>query len=69
MKESLRPGTDSPETLHTGTFSKGAEVQRGTDVSSDDASSEYSLKQAGVKRIEAISKSWTTLSLVMAYVS
>lgn len=33
------------------------------------SSSETGEKQAGVKRIEAISKSWTTASLVIAYVT
>jgi SP family sugar:H+ symporter-like MFS transporter len=34
---------------------------------SDDASSDHSV-QAGVKRIEAVSKAWTKTSLIVAYV-
>lgn len=33
----------------------------------DETSSVGSEKQAGVKRIEAVSKSWTLLSLIVAY--
>jgi hypothetical protein len=35
---------------------------------SDDASSKHSI-QAGVKRIEAVSKAWTKTSLIVAYVT
>lgn len=36
---------------------------------SDDTASEFSEKQAGVKRIEAVSKAWTKTSLIIAYVT
>lgn len=52
------------------TFNKDAELHRDAYSSDEhDATSENGVKQAGVKRIEAISKSWTTISLVAAYVS
>lgn len=35
----------------------------------NDTDSEFSVKQAGVKRIEAVSKSWTKTSLIIAYVT
>jgi hypothetical protein len=34
-----------------------------------DTASEYSDKQVGVRRIEAVSKSWTKTSLIIAYVT
>ncbi|KAJ4376037.1 hypothetical protein N0V83_001317 [Neocucurbitaria cava] len=36
---------------------------------SEDTASEFSEKQAGVKRIEAVSKAWTKTSLIIAYVT
>lgn len=70
MKDSLRP-EDGP--VHNGTpdaFGKDAELHRDTYLSDEnDTASETSEKQAGVKRIEAISKSWTTTSLIIAYVT
>jgi hypothetical protein len=69
MKDSLGPSTgDANHSGTTDNFSKDAELHRDA-YSSDDTPSENSDKQAGVKRIEAISKSWTTVSLVVAYVS
>jgi SP family sugar:H+ symporter-like MFS transporter len=51
-------------------FGKDAGPDRDTYSSDDhDAASETSEKQAGVKRIEAVSKSWTKMSLVIAYVT
>jgi SP family sugar:H+ symporter-like MFS transporter len=52
-------------------FGKDRDTPRDTDVSSDglDSASEKSEKQAGVKRIEAVSKSWTKSSLIIAYVT
>lgn len=47
------------------TFGKDAEPDR--ELSSSDDVSETSEKQAGVKRIEAVSKSWTKTSLIIAY--
>jgi hypothetical protein len=35
----------------------------------DDSASELSEKQAGVKRIEGVSKAWTKTSLIIAYVA
>lgn len=35
----------------------------------NDTDSDFSVKQAGVKRIEAVSKSWTKTSLIIAYVT
>lgn len=69
MKDSLGP--NNGDANHSGTtdnFSKDAELHRDAS-STDGTTSENSEKQAGVKRIEAISKSWTTVSLVVAYVS
>lgn len=55
----------SPET-----FGKEGEVPRERDESDgNDTASEFSEKQAGVKRIEAVSKSWTKTSLIIAYVT
>ncbi|OAK95394.1 siderophore iron transporter mirC, partial [Phaeosphaeriaceae sp. SRC1lsM3a] len=55
----------SPET-----FGKEGEVPRERDESDgNDTASEFSDKQAGVKRIEAVSKSWTKTSLIIAYVT
>jgi hypothetical protein len=69
MKDSLGPNIgDANHSGTTDNFSKDAELQRDA-YSSDDTTSDNSEKQAGVKRIEAISKSWTTVSLVVAYVS
>jgi SP family sugar:H+ symporter-like MFS transporter len=61
----MRAGGGTPNT-----FGKDAEPDRDT-YSSDghETASETSEKQAGVKRIEAVSKSWTTTSLVIAYVT
>lgn len=71
MKDSLGPDNGDPN--HSGTmdsFNKDAELHRDAYSSDEhDATSENGVKQAGVKRIEAISKSWTTISLVAAYVS
>jgi SP family sugar:H+ symporter-like MFS transporter len=67
MRDSLRPDNGDPN--HNGTtdaFGKDAELHRDT---YSDTASESSDKQAGVKRIEAISKSWTKTSLIIAYVA
>lgn len=73
MRLSMR--RDNGEAAHdNGTlesFGKDQDTPRDTDVSSDalDSASEISEKQAGVKRIEAVSKSWTKSSLIIAYVT
>jgi SP family sugar:H+ symporter-like MFS transporter len=61
----MRPDEATPNS-----FGKDAEQERDV-YSSDghDTASETSEKQAGVKRIEAVSKSWTKMSLVIAYVT
>ena len=53
-------------------FGKDREASRdnhANDAYVSDAASETSEKQAGVKRIEAVSKSWTWTSLIIAYVT
>jgi SP family sugar:H+ symporter-like MFS transporter len=73
MRLSMR--RDNGEVAHDNTtpesFGKDRDTPRDTDVSSDvlDSASETSEKQAGVKRIEAVSKSWTKTSLIIAYVT
>jgi SP family sugar:H+ symporter-like MFS transporter len=67
----MRPGNgEAPNNGATNTFGKDAEISRDT-YSSDghDTTSETSEKQAGVKRIEAVSKNWTKTSLIIAYVT
>jgi len=72
MRHSLRQDNGDPgHNRTTDTFGKDADVPRDT-YSSDngyDTASEISEKQAGVKRIEAVSKSWTKTSLIIAYVT
>lgn len=65
--------SETGDAVHTGTpdtFGKDTAIDRDA-YSSDanDTASEMSEKQAGVKRIEAISKSWTKVSLFVAYVT
>jgi SP family sugar:H+ symporter-like MFS transporter len=73
MRLSMR--RDNGEAAHDNgtaeTFGKDRDTPRDTDMSSDalDSASEISEKQAGVKRIEAVSKSWTKSSLIIAYVT
>lgn len=61
-------GVVRPEPEH-GHFGKDAEYNR--DLSSDgyDSASVNPEAQAGVKRIEAVSKAWTKTSLIIAYVT
>jgi SP family sugar:H+ symporter-like MFS transporter len=67
MRESLRPDNGDPNLSGTtAAFGKDTELHRDT---YSDTASETSEKQAGVKRIEAISKSWTKISLIVAYVA
>jgi hypothetical protein len=71
MRKSMRPddGVLHNETDRSGTFGKDAESNRERSLSDDDVSTQDHFTQAGVKRIEAVSKSWTTLSLVIAYIA
>jgi hypothetical protein len=75
MRHSLRskhPGGEHVATSSHGTtpesFGKEGEHQR-DGMHEDDGASVLSEKQAGVKRIEAVSKSWTRTSLIVAYVT
>ena len=73
MRHSLRLGeaTSPTDVVHNetdrGNFGKDVEYNR-EQSPSDDTSSEHSA-QAGVKRIEAVSKAWTKTSLIVAYVT
>ncbi|KAI4918870.1 hypothetical protein J4E85_009658 [Alternaria conjuncta] len=73
MRHSLRPGeaTSPTDVVHNetdrGNFGKDIDYNRERSPS-DDTSSEHSA-QAGVKRIEAVSKAWTKTSLIIAYVT
>jgi hypothetical protein len=72
MRHTLRPDRAEKHNTTPESFSKDAAVVPDTyanDAPLSDSGSETGEKQAGVKRIEAISKSWTTVSLVVAYVS
>lgn len=66
MSETMRD-TDSSERAHSGN-EKTYDVD-GPDSRSSQESDQSKDAQAGVKRIEAVSKSWTTTSLVIAYVT
>jgi SP family sugar:H+ symporter-like MFS transporter len=67
MRQSTRPdeGVLHSET-DRGNFGKDIDYDHEHSLS-DDASSDHSA-QAGVKRIEAVSKAWTKTSLIVAYV-
>ncbi|RII22881.1 hypothetical protein CUC08_Gglean013320 [Alternaria sp. MG1] len=73
MRNSMRPNEALPQTgiLHNetdrGNFGKDVDYNRERSLS-DDTSSEHSA-QAGVKRIEAVSKAWTKTSIIIAYVT
>ncbi|KAF2818673.1 MFS general substrate transporter [Ophiobolus disseminans] len=70
MRNSSRPDNGNPIQDGTlDTFGKDTEHDRDTSSDGHDTASQTSDKQAGVKRIEAISKSWTTTSLIIAYVA
>jgi len=68
MMNTMRP-SDEPGKFDAtpDSIAKNPELYR--DAYSNDAISESSGKQAGVKRIEAVSKTWTRSSLVIAYVT
>ena len=51
------------------TFGKEAEYDRDLPSDGNDSASINSEAQAGVKRIEAVSKAWTKTSLIIAYVT
>lgn len=52
------------------TYAKDAEPDHDHSLNNDsDSASDYSEAQAGVKRIEAVSKAWTKTSLIVAYVT
>jgi hypothetical protein len=64
---------DNGGAVHNATpdaLGKDADLNRDVYPSSvDDSASELSEKQAGVKRIEGVSKAWTKTSLIIAYVA
>jgi hypothetical protein len=66
MGEAMRD-TDSSERTHSGN-EKTYDVDVPDSRSSEESDNNEDA-QAGVKRIEAVSKSWTTTSLVIAYVT
>ncbi|KNG45440.1 mfs general substrate transporter [Stemphylium lycopersici] len=74
MRESMRPDGDLPH--HTGVPHNetdrpefGKDVDYNHDGSSNDENPGDLYAQAGVKRIEAVSKAWTKTSLIIAYAS
>jgi hypothetical protein len=73
MRHSMRPDEAVPQTgiLHNetdrGGFGKDFDYNRERSLS-DDTPSEHTA-QAGVRRIEAVSKAWTKTSLIIAYVT
>jgi hypothetical protein len=73
MRHSTRADEAMPHTgiLHNetdrGNFGKDVDYNRERSLN-DDTSSEHSA-QAGVRRIEAVSKAWTKTSLIVAYVT
>jgi SP family sugar:H+ symporter-like MFS transporter len=68
MRHSVRPdeGVLHNET-DRGNFGKDVDYNPDRSLS-DDASNDHSA-QAGVKRIEAVSKAWTKTSIIVAYVT
>jgi SP family sugar:H+ symporter-like MFS transporter len=68
MKHTLRPADGLGNNGSTpDSIAKHPELNR--NAYSSDSASEISEKQAGVKRIEAVSKTWTKSSLIIAYVT
>jgi SP family sugar:H+ symporter-like MFS transporter len=68
MRHSLRPDDGVvPNKTERADFGKSVDYDQERSLS-DDASSDHSA-QAGVKRIEAVSKAWTKTSLIVAYVT
>lgn len=67
----MRPddGVMHNETDRHGNFGKEADFNRERSPSDDYDTASEELAQAGVKRIEAVSKAWTTTSLIIAYVA
>lgn len=71
MKDSMRPGQalDDPVLPYQANHpNSGNDAEYKHEGFSSETSSEV-ITQAGVKRIEAVSKAWTKTSLVIAYVS
>lgn len=71
MRDSMRSGQaldDSVLQNQTNHSDRGKDVEYSHEAFPSETSSEFST-QAGVKRIEAVSKAWTKTSLVIAYVS
>ena len=71
MRNSMRPDDGVVHNGHNGTtdtYDKDATLEHEPYLS-DDTASDFSEKQAGVKRIEAVSKAWTKASLIIAYVT
>lgn len=70
MRNSLRPDDGvRHEEPTSGNFGKDEEYHRDQDSDGYDTASLESEAQAGVKRIEAVSKAWTKTSLIIAYVT
>jgi hypothetical protein len=67
MGDQTMRDTDSSERTHSGN-EKAYDVDVPDSRSSEESDNNEDA-QAGVKRIEAVSKSWTTTSLVIAYVT
>lgn len=66
MRYPVRPDGGVGHNGTTGVYGKEPGLDRDGSLSCDTAS-EYSEPQAGVKRIEAVSKAWTKTSLIIAY--
>jgi SP family sugar:H+ symporter-like MFS transporter len=68
MKHTMRPADEMANSSTPDSIAKNPELHRDVYPSDDnDTASESSEKQAGVKRIEAMSKTWTKSSLIVAY--
>lgn len=68
MKHTMRPADEMANNSTPDSIAKNPELQRDAYSSDDhDTASESSEKQAGVKRIEAVSKTWTKSSLIIGY--
>lgn len=72
MRNSMRQRDDVELRTPHSSASLGKEAQPDHELASTDASetsSQHSEAQAGVRRIEAVSKAWTKTSLIVAYVT
>lgn len=64
----MRPVDEMANNSTPDSIAKNPELHRNAYSSDDhDMASENSEKQPGVKRIEAVSKTWTKSSLIIAY--